>query len=287
MKIVRLPNNPIIKPKMDRRMGDNINGPSLIRVPEWINKPLGKYYLYFAHHNGLYIRLAYADYIEGPWKTYEPGTLQLEESYFTGHIASPDVHVDYERQEIRMYYHGAPLPEPPGQFTRVAVSKDGIKFTAAPEVLGTFYWRVFRWKDYFYALAMSGMIYRSKGGLTDFEQGPILFKDQNLRHSAVKLDGNTLYVFYTRKGDTPERIMVCSVELTDDWHEWRESAGETILEPEVDYEGVNLPLEASKLGPVYEPVRQLRDPAIFEEDGKRYLLYSVAGESGIAISEIV
>jgi hypothetical protein len=32
-------------------------------------------------------------------------------------------------------------------------------------------------------------------------------------------------------------------------------------------------------------VRQLRDPAIFEEDGRRYLLYSVAGEQGIAIGE--
>ena len=37
----------------------NINGPSLIRVPEWINDPLGTYSLYFAHHKGDPIRLAY------------------------------------------------------------------------------------------------------------------------------------------------------------------------------------------------------------------------------------
>jgi hypothetical protein len=42
-------------------MGDNINGPAAIRVPEWIENPLGNYYLYFAHHQGTYIRLAYAD----------------------------------------------------------------------------------------------------------------------------------------------------------------------------------------------------------------------------------
>ena len=30
----------------------------------------------------------------------------------------------------------------------------------------------------------------------------------------------------------------------------------------------------------------LRDPAIFEEDGRVYLLYAVAGESGIAIAEL-
>jgi hypothetical protein len=33
-------------------------------------------------------------------------------------------------------------------------------------------------------------------------------------------------------------------------------------------------------------VNQLRDPAIFEEDGRTYLLYAVAGESGIAIAEL-
>jgi len=32
---------------------------------------------------------------------------------------------------------------------------------------------------------------------------------------------------------------------------------------------------------------QLRDPAIFEENGRVYLLYAVAGESGIAIAEVL
>ena len=36
--------------------GNNINGASLIKVPDWIENPLGKYYLYFSHHNGKYIR---------------------------------------------------------------------------------------------------------------------------------------------------------------------------------------------------------------------------------------
>ena len=34
-------------------------------------------------------------------------------------------------------------------------------------------------------------------------------------------------------------------------------------------------------------LNQLRDPAIFEEDGRIYLLYAVAGESGIAIAEVL
>jgi hypothetical protein len=37
---------------------------------------------------------------------------------------------------------------------------------------------------------------------------------------------------------------------------------------------------------LYGHVNQPRDPAIFAEDGQIYLLYAVAGESGIAIAEI-
>jgi hypothetical protein len=37
---------------------------------------------------------------------------------------------------------------------------------------------------------------------------------------------------------------------------------------------------------VHLPVRQLRDPAIFEEGGRASLLYAVQGEAGIAISEL-
>jgi hypothetical protein len=118
-------------------MADNINGPSLIRVPEWVQNPLGKYYLYFAHHQGTYIRLAYANKLEGPWRLHGPGVLWLADSFFENHIASPDVHVLNDHQEIRMYYHGCCLPDPPHQFTRLATSQDGLNFTAHPDILGT------------------------------------------------------------------------------------------------------------------------------------------------------
>ena len=59
----------------------------------------------------------------------------------------------------------------------------------------------------------------------------------------------------------------------------------TVLEPELDYEGGELPLIPSVRGLSNEPVRQLRDPAIFSEWPRTYLLYSVAGERGIAIAE--
>ena len=284
MRVERFPGNPIIKPDMQGRTGSNINGPSLLRVPDWLERPLGKYYLYFAHHRGTFIRLAYAGQPEGPWAIYEPGTLKLEDSFCHNHIASPDVHVDNDKKQIRMYYHGA-LPDG-RQVTRVAVSSNGIDFTCFPEMLGNPYFRVFWWGGYYYALGMPGIFYRSQDGIKDFERGVVLF-NRDMRHSALKLDGNILSVFYSHVGDSPERILLATIELNDDWVSWRESESVTILEPETEYEGADCQLEPSVRDWAPERVCQLRDPAIFQEGGNTYLLYSVAGEYGIAIARLV
>ena len=45
---------PIVAPALDASIGDNINRPSLIRLPDWITHPLGRYYLNFADHKGLH-----------------------------------------------------------------------------------------------------------------------------------------------------------------------------------------------------------------------------------------
>ena len=60
VSVQRLLDQPIITPDLHPSIGVNIQGPSLIRVPDWIERPLGTYYLYFADHKGRYIRLAYA-----------------------------------------------------------------------------------------------------------------------------------------------------------------------------------------------------------------------------------
>ena len=106
-----------------------------------------------------------------------------------------------------------------------------------------------------------------------------------MRHTAIKLDDNTLSVFYSRFGDTPERIMLSKVELTPDWNGWTPSEPVTVLAPKEEFEGVSLPIEPSVSGAASGPVHQLRDPAIYREDSRAWLLYSVAGESGIAITE--
>lgn len=298
LRVVRFPANPIIRPEMlPGDDGKNINGPSLIRVPEWISKPMGKYYLYFAHHGGKYIRLAYADHLAGPWKVYEPGTLRLEEAPDgRGHIASPDVHADHDRKELRMYFH-CPSKTTGVQTSYLARSSDGIRFIASGERLGPFYFRAFRFGEYWYAMAKRGWLYRSKDGVTPFEEGPNPFpevkeRDGNenspgIRHVAVDVLGETLHVYFTNIGDTPERVLRSSINLTSNWMEWKAGPPERVLKPETEYEGAGVPLAASKSGRSKARENAVRDPAIFREDGRTYLLYSVAGEYGIGIAEIV
>jgi hypothetical protein len=299
---VRLGGGPLLTPASSASIGTNLNGPSLIAVPRWVQHPLGKYYLYFAHHEGKYIRLAYANKVEGPWKVYEPGTLRLDHvATCFDHIASPDVHVDEQRHEIVMYFHcptrkpDQPLNTAEGQGvdisnqnTLAAVSRDGIRFAAKPAVLGPAYFRVFRRGDFTYAICRGGQVFRSRDRFTPFEAGPELFPkaEHLLRHAAVEVSGDTLRIYFSRIGDRPESILVSEVKLTPEWSNWKASTPELVLEPATPYEGADLPLQESKIGLAPTPVRQLRDPAVFVERGRRYLLYSIAGESGIALAEI-
>lgn len=321
-RVIRATHNPIIRPHMDDRMGANVQGPSLIRVPDWLPNPLGRYYLYFADHKGSYIRLAFADALEGPWTMHRAGSLTLEASRFPvqhlgappatpahddgrlpgrappgtpgippaaedaaiTHIASPDVHVDHEHRRIVMYFHG--LLSYGTQRSRLATSANGLDFEARDEILGPSYFRVFRHVDYTYALAMPGILLRSRDGLSGFERGPALFEGLQ-RHTAVLKRGDLLQVFWTRVGDTPERIYCSEIDLSGPWQAWRAGAPVEVLRPAADWEGAHLPVAPSFRGAISLEVNQLRDPAIYEENGRVYLLYAVKGESGIALAELV
>lgn len=63
--------HPILQEEANSVGYTNINGPSLLRVPDWVKTPLAKYYLYFAYHKGEQIRMAYANELTGPWTYYE------------------------------------------------------------------------------------------------------------------------------------------------------------------------------------------------------------------------
>ena len=149
----------------------SINGPSLMRVPAWVQHPLGRYYLYFAHHAGKYLRLAYADRLEGPWKIYTPGVQPLsEQTALTGHLASPDAVVDEANHRIYLFYHGvspkratlsktADDPDPEGgQVTSVSVSPDGIHFQPLNTIVGPAYLRVFQYAGRWFAINHTGWL---------------------------------------------------------------------------------------------------------------------------------
>ena len=320
VRVERLLDAPIIAPGIHPSVGENIQGPSVIKVPEWVDDPLGDYYLYFADHKGLYIRLAYADDLLGPWTIHPPGSLQIQDSHFlaeppavssdvaerlrasqerrgvpmshdglfeatTPHIASPDVQVDHQNQRIVMYFHG--LDDVSTQLSRVATSSDGIHFDARPEQLGRSYMRIFHHDGYTYSMAMPGQFYRSRDPLGNFEEGPRLF-NANMRHSALLVRENTLFVFWTQVGDVPEHIMLSTVDIAGDWNSWQNTPGVEVLRPEYPWEGSSAPLEPSVRSTAYGVVNQLRDPALYEDvaSGRTYLFYAVGGEAGIAIAEV-
>lgn len=316
----RLPNNPIITAEMlPGDDGGSINGPSMIRVPDWAGKRLGQYYLYFAHHAGKHIRMAYSDRPEGPWKILEGGVLNVaDQSAVKGHIASPDVVVDEQRRRIYLFYHGKAGAgggddAEPGQSSSVAVSEDGLQFRPLDLVVGTAYLRIFRHGETWYAVNGRGALFRAPALGRKFEPVGQVIGDEipaaldparrgepgaraerpatgadrySLRHSAVDVAGNRLAFYFTCVGHRPERIFVAFVELNGPPETWRANAATEVLRPEAKWEGANLALEYSKGGRSRAWENGIRDPGIFRDGGRVWLLYSTAGEHGLGMAEL-
>ena len=319
---VRFPENPLVSVSTSKSLGDNVNGPSVIRAPSWIPHPLGRYYMYFAHHKGAYIRLAYADSLAGPWKVYEPGVLNVRDTIFYRpppdppsspptlytHVASPEIFVDDANKRLVMYVHGMwtglnRWPSDPkaalqwmrenryGQYTQTTVSGDGIHFEPRPGVtLRTSYLRIFRWNSTYYGMARLGVLARAGDPLAAFEPGPNPFDQSQyagrVRHVAVLPRGNKLFVFFSAIGDAPEKILLSTIVLNGDWRTWKASPAIEVMAPREPYECPNLPVVPSKPGESEGPENALRDPALFEEGGKVTLFYSVCGEQGIGAADV-
>ena len=311
---IRCSDKPLIDERAHESIGVNIQGPSLIRVPDWIENPLGRYYLYFADHKGRYIRLAYSNDIAGPWQVHIPGSLQLEQSNFpistvskpesgveltantrfrlphdreyeaqTPHIASPDVHVDEENRLIVMYFHG--LESYGKQLTRVAYSKDGINFRASECTLCPPYLRVVHTERGIVGMTMPGTLYFLSDWETGFERVAELF-NPNFRHHALLPVRNWLFVFWTEVGEAPECIKVSLIDLDNPIDKDKVIHFGSLMKPEMPWEGSEAPLEPSVRSVAYGRLNQLRDPAIFNEDNKHYLLYAGGGESGIGMARL-
>lgn len=320
--------------------GENINGPSLIRIPDWIPAserahPSAVYYLYFAHHAGDYIRMAWATDVEGPWTLYQTGVqvplgdrgvldnggtvldfgmgIEIEEN----HLASPDVHIDDENQQIIMYFHTGSSTffngnEINSQNTWVSTSDFGLEFLAGvrPVRLGPSYFRVFSHGGELYSVDNSGWPRRAldpnnpwqpTSDYYDDDTIPTLWDrhpdrvlqdpipvpraDLRVRHSAVRVVGDELQLFYTQRGDSPERVLLSTIDLSVPFEDWTMSyPGEEILQAEPGWEGGQFPAEPSETASAPEDVNQLRDPGIFEDsDGSVYLIYTGRGEDALGL----
>ena len=99
--------------------------PSVIRTDD-LQKPLGRYYMYYAPHNppgG--ICLAFADAPEGPWKEYDANPLihrDWQPHYKVSHVSGPHAIWIEEEKKLFVYYHGE------NDVTRFASTRDGIHF---------------------------------------------------------------------------------------------------------------------------------------------------------------
>jgi hypothetical protein len=319
--VTRFSENPLITLDMSPIIGDNANGPSIIRVPGWVKHPLGRYYMYFAHHKCQFIRLAYADSLRGPWKIYEPGVLKVEDSAFYRpqpdpvdsppgfytHIASPDIYLDEANKRIIMWTHGVwtegkRWPENRAdaqqwarqngyyQYSQASVSSDGLHFKVQPVISRECYLRVFQYNGVFYAISRLGELSRASGPLREFKVGGDPFRDTHfsnrVRHVALLKKGDVLHVFFSAIGDAPESILYTTIDLTGDWTAWKIGDVRQVLTPEASYECTELPNEPSAVGEIDHPARQVRDPAVFEEDGKVFLFYTFCGEQGVAGAEV-
>ena len=313
----RFPTNPLLSVASDASLGGNVNGPTVVRVPDWVDQPLGRYYMYFANHMGESIRLAYADELTGPWHVHESGVLHVSATAFHRpqpdpegpradfytHVASPEILIDGENRRLIMWFHGwwtngerwpETLSEARAwarergyaQLTQVAESADGLSFAVRPAITRPSYLRVFELDGALYGVSRLGVLGRASDPLEPFEAGPSLFRDSpyagRVRHVGLVLRGRRLDVYFTAIGDAPERVMLSSVDLSADWTGWRAGDAVEVLSPEAAYECANLPVSPSESGDIAVPARQLRDPFVLEEDGRAFLFYAACGEQAIA-----
>jgi len=350
-EVVRMGSDPIISQQMFKDLGaesegKNINGPSVIRIPDWIPSekranPAANYYMYFAHHDGEYIRMAWAAKVKGPWHLYQVGSdvargergvldnggkdINLDNGITIkfNHLASPDVFVDDDNQRIILYFHSGPstyvhgVKASPTQVSWVSFSPYGLSFydNIQPVFFGPSYFRVFDYDHKKYALTNSGTPYLApsieepwtvpsdfdytRGLWQKHPSNPFaedIAKDKassnglRVRHSAIRIVGDDLHVFYSRRGDSPERIQMSTIDLSvGDWKDWDASYPPIeLMSAQEGWEGGQYQPSPSDKGFAPENVNQLRDPFVFEdEDGTLYLFYSGCGEDAIGLVKLI
>jgi len=279
--------NPIVYPGLFDKENNNINNPSIIKVPDWVSDAKGKYYCYFSNHNGQSIKLAYTDDLEGNWTVIDD-IFHIDSSPCTNHIASPEVLIDNKSNKILMYYHGG---TDNGQKTFLASSIDGLNFTSDTKPLCDFYLRVFEYNNKKYGIAKKGnecsVVYD-----VDNDFKPIFEFLPSSRHCATYVKDENLYVFYSNIGDTPEHIRVCKIKLASEVVDWDVISDKALITPTFRFEGAHLSNVTSMPGSAtnkfgHNNIKEIRDPYLFEDGGKLYLYYVILGEKQISWCRVI
>jgi hypothetical protein len=150
--------------------------------------------------------------------------------------------------------------------------------------------RVFSHGGEYYGFVRLGRLLRATDPLASFELGPSPFRDGpyagRVRHVALLPSAGKLDVFFSAIGDAPEKILHTTISLTGDWSQWKARGYDEVLTPQTAYECPDLPMAPSEVGEIYGPAKQLRDPALFMDDGRIFLFYTVCGEQGIGAAEV-
>ena len=263
----------------------NICNPCLIEVPHWCKNKLGKYYLFYADHGGEFIKLAYSDNLFSNWKKKKDGVLNIDKfSNAINHIASPEIYIDNTKQEIILFTHSHSKSRK-GQWTYASKSKDALNFEVVNDLpLAPFYFRIFKYKNFFYGITKGGSLWKTKNFFNKFTQCHNLFDKERsteilhnyfgaVRHISFIIENNILFIFYTRIGDKPERIYYSKVNLTIDEKEWFFDTENELIRPEFDFEGVNIKLTKSEPGDSSKPENALRDPHIIKICNNYFITY--------------
>ncbi len=276
-----------------------INGPVCFKVPSWVKRPLGKYYLLFSDHEGKYLRLAYSNNIYSKWKISKLKILEIKKlsKIIHDHIASPEIYIDNKNKKICLYFHARSQKFGREQLTFVAVSKNSIDFKIKNiNPIAPFYFRIFKYKNYYYGLTKGGDLFKSKNKFIKFKFIKNIFnkyedkyhnKKGSVRHLSLLQRSEYVEIFYSKIGDSPERIYRGIMNLLIDETKWVIKFKEEILKPTKIYEGAKIFPEISKSGASKKNENAVRDPYIFCDKKDTYLFYSVKGEKGIAFAKII
>jgi len=253
----------------------------------------------------------------GPWQDISHLLEVDAKSVACDSLHAPDVHVDSMHRKLFMYVYGHGCLRANGtrfanQPTFKFESVDGLIWQPSRHVHrdetqnhsslpfmteGLFYTRLLFMKDDVFVFGKSqenpeGYLTVSGGKTLNAlpSQRQQLLK--GVRHFSIHRVADVLLIFFTLISDSPERIMMGTLDLTKSWLEWEILPGPIILQPELRFEHGGVDISPSKAGSAgCKPKHELRDPFFFATDTsvsilRGWLLYAVKGEGGVALSQL-